>query len=473
MAAIGIGFVVVLTARELPTLPARAFSWWALGLHLLATVALFVSLKPLLAYSLAAPVWQGGLLWVALGSFYALSWLNCLVEPTYWWKLARQNWAWLVGGCLLTSITPFLTTIVNRTWQGSMVDATFRMATSLLSLVFDETVANPETVTMGVPEFQVEVGYLCSGFEGIGLIAIFLGCYLYLRRSDLVFPKALLILPLGMIASWLANGFRIAALVAVGVFISPEVAVGGFHSKAGWISFVVIGLFFVVLVEKFRLFHRPAAVAEGAPVGDLTALPFLAPLIAQLMLTLVFSAFSGDFDLLYPLRALLVIGVVWNYRGVYEAMGMLRTPTFAASGIGLLVYALWIGMVPVGEAADPRLTLTSQVATIWLMARLLGSVIVVPVIEELAFRGYLLRRLQSRFFDQVPVGSLTWLSVVVSSLAFGALHQAWLAGALAGVAYAAATKLRGCLSDAVASHAVTNLCIAVHVVAFERWDLWI
>jgi CAAX prenyl protease-like protein len=67
---------------------------------------------------------------------------------------------------------------------------------------------------------------------------------------------------------------------------------------------------------------------------------------------------------------------------------------------------------------------------------------------------------------------LTWSSVAISSLAFGLLHEQWLAGTLAGAAYAWATTRRGRLSDAVVAHAITNLCLSVQVLGWHQWSLW-
>ena len=65
--------------------------------------------------------------------------------------------------------------------------------------------------------------------------------------------------------------------------------------------------------------------------------------------------------------------------------------------------------------------------------RLIGAVITVPIAEELAFRGFLLRRLAGPDFESVPWRNISWMPLVISSLAFGILHgERWLAGAIAG-----------------------------------------
>jgi len=96
----------------------------------------------------------------------------------------------------------------------------------------------------------------------------------------------------------------------------------------------------------------------------------------------------------------------------------------------------------------------------------------VPIAEELAFRGYLLRRLIAADFDQVTSVRFTWLSFLVSSVLFGALHGRWLAGTVAGMCYALAMYRRGKVADAVIAHAVTNALIAADVLIMGNWGLW-
>jgi CAAX prenyl protease-like protein len=97
---------------------------------------------------------------------------------------------------------------------------------------------------------------------------------------------------------------------------------------------------------------------------------------------------------------------------------------------------------------------------------------VLPVVEELAFRGFLLPWLVAPDFEAVSPRAWTWPAVIVSSLAFGAVHGNLVLGTAAGGAFAAARLARGRLSDAVLAHALANAAVAAAVVAFGRWDLW-
>jgi CAAX prenyl protease-like protein len=95
----------------------------------------------------------------------------------------------------------------------------------------------------------------------------------------------------------------------------------------------------------------------------------------------------------------------------------------------------------------------------------------VPIAEELAFRGYLLRRLVSPDFDKLGP-RFTWLSFLLSSFLFGALHGRWLAGTVAGMFYAWAMYRRGRVGDAIIAHATTNALIAADVLILGSWNHW-
>ena len=99
--------------------------------------------------------------------------------------------------------------------------------------------------------------------------------------------------------------------------------------------------------------------------------------------------------------------------------------------------------------------------------------VTVPLAAELAFRGFLPRRLIQPDFENLPVGIFTWSSFLISSALFGAFHGGlWVAGTIAGMSFALALYRRGALGDAVQAHATTNGLIAVYAFATGRWSVW-
>ena len=323
----------------------------------------------------------------------------------------------------------------------------------------------------------------CSGYEGIGLICAMLGAYLLLFRKDLRFPQALLLLPLGVVIIWSFNVLRIVLLVLVGASGRPDVALGGFHSQAGWLGFNIVGLGLVAISRQFRFFTKAGPSAESPSLDIAVTNPtavYLGPMLAIVATAMITGAMSnGQFDGLYPARVVAAGLAFWGLRKGYS--GLRLSWSWPALGIGILVFALWMVLEPLYATAPEESSQTIPralsgmpkfAAAAWLAFRVIGAVVMVPLAEELAFRGYLVRRLIAADFESVPAGRFTWPSFVVSSLLFGAMHQRWVAGTVAGMLYALAVRHRGCLGDAVLAHAVTNALIAVLVLTTGAWSLW-
>jgi exosortase E/protease (VPEID-CTERM system) len=340
----------------------------------------------------------------------------------------------------------------------------------------------------------VEVAPICSGVEGIGLIAALMGAFLYLERRELVWPRALLLLPLSGLLVWLLNVVRITALIAVGTWGSPAVALGGFHSKAGWILFTVAALGTVLLARRLTVFRRKelrtavgmpaplvaqepsdAASTETDELGAFTA-AYLAPMLAVLGVSMLTGLVPTDgFDGLYPLRVLAAGVALWHFRRRYSSLAVSRP--WLGLGAGILLGAAWIAVAsqPTGAAPHPVAValgaLPSAAAAAWVGMRLFGSVVAVPVVEELAFRGFLMRRLVDRDFYRVRLDRLSWPALLLSSVGYGLLHAQWWQGIAAGLLYGLLVIARGRLTDAIVAHGATNAVLAAYVLVTGDWSL--
>ena len=177
---------------------------------------------------------------------------------------------------------------------------------------------------------------------------------------------------------------------------------------------------------------------------------------------MVAGALTGRFEWLYPLRFFAAAGgVVGVPSQVFEALDW--SVGWLGPAIGAGVFVLWIGLDrlmggPVATAMPAALSASSAAARItWISFRVLAATVTVPIAEELAFRGFLLRRLVSQDFESVPFTRFTWFALLASSVLFGALHGSlWFAGIVAGLLYSFAVIRRGRIGEAVAAHATTN-----------------
>ncbi|MBV9124200.1 MAG: exosortase E/protease, VPEID-CTERM system, partial [Planctomycetes bacterium] len=354
--------------------------------------------------------------------------------------------------------------------------ATARGVYQLLRLKFPTVIYLPEEDLVGVPSFLVEIICPCGGYYGMSLILSFLALYLWLFRHALRFPAALALVPVGVGLMWLLNLGRITTLVILGAWNSPWVNVDGFHSQAGWLAFLGVSLGLVAVAQHSRFLSVPETSSRATPERRAAA-AYVAPLLAIVAVLMLGRIFSTGLDWLYPARVLAAGVLLWLGRKYYTDWHW--TWSWSALALGVGVFLLWLALEPLaaGEPSGPSLgrtlaSLPRSVAGCWLVWRMVGSVLTVPLAEELAFRGYLTRRLIDADFQRVPPDRVTAFACLASSVLFGVVHGRWLAGTLAGLAYAWAYARRGELADAVQAHAVTNALIAAYVLATGSWALW-
>ena len=426
------------------------------------------------------PLWAVVCLWFAAGAATLLSLIPISFGIRRLIKLIRELAAPLAFASVL-GLSAFGAGLVSVSLWDPLSGVTLDAVAFVLDLLVSPIYFEPAELAIGTPDFWVVVAPVCSGYEGIGLIVVFLSAYLVGFHKRFRFPNVLVVIPAAILLMWLLNVMRIVALILVGHFWSSEVAIGGFHSKAGWLVFCGVALGAVWWTQRVAWF---AADSSGArPNITNPAAPFLLPLIAVVVTTLVSGLFVEDFDYLYPARVLVALLALAWYRdeylsGLREHLRGRPLLSWDAVGIGVAVYLVWIALASftgssssVGrpEALD---TMHPPLAFAWVVARTMGSIVTVPIIEELAFRGFFLRRLIGADFRKVPYEQWHWPAALISSLVFAAVHQQWIGGFVAGLAYAYAQKRRGLLSDAIVAHAVSNALISAHVLFGGAWGHW-
>jgi exosortase E/protease (VPEID-CTERM system) len=383
----------------------------------------------------------------------------------------------------------------SRPFWNLTVETTMQLVTWLIAPFAGGPVIHPEPTVIGTEKFTAAISPQCSGWQGIFLIITLFTGYLWWFRSVHRFPQAFLLFPLGILLIFSANVVRIAALILVGIWISPTIAVDGFHSQAGWVAFLVVGLGLIWAAGRIPFFLADADGAPGSagksldaaaprPVGAEGAVfgpsvvACLIPFLALLVTTIVTGLFSAydRIDVLYPIRVFVVGAVLWVLRHEFRWRQASVSPV--AVGLGVVVFAVWMFLAPMN--ADPDVVASRDPAQLgplwgplWLIVRVLGYTMTVPIAEELAFRGFLARRLIDADVERVPPGTFSWISFLGSSLAFGALHQAaWIPGTLAGMAFAAALYHRRRLRDAIVAHTTTNALLSVYVIGTGSWASW-
>jgi exosortase E/protease (VPEID-CTERM system) len=351
---------------------------------------------------------------------------------------------------------------------------TFDMVHRLLLPLLPTLHADPTTMILGTERFSVQIAEVCSGLEGVGLMLAFSGAWLLCFRREYIFPRALVLIPAGLLAIFVLNIFRIAALILIGNAGYADIAVYGFHSQAGWIAFIAVACGLVLLSRRSAWLYRLAGTDAAAVTHNPTAV-YLMPLLAILAAGALSHAMSGDFEYFYPLRVIAGIGLLLRYRKDLVALDWQWS--WRGPALGVLVFLAWmVGahfLLAEHAMPDKLAAMSPPLRGLWVLSRIAGSVLIVPIAEELAYRGYLMRRLIRADFESLPFRSVRWPALGVSAVVFGIAHGAlWLPGIVAGLVYGLILVRRGHLGEAVAAHATTNALVVIGVLAGSQWQLW-
>ncbi|TDE40824.1 exosortase E/protease, VPEID-CTERM system [Antarcticimicrobium sediminis] len=425
-----------------------------------------------------------GFLWLLGGgaALAVLGGLFWLMGPRAWASWLRQGGFTVLAMLVVASLIPDLAEALGFAWAFSALQlSTFYGVAILLTLTGQDVVLGFAPPTIGTGPFQVEVAGSCSGIEGFALIGGFMVIYALLMRGTLRTGRYwLIVLPAALLVSWLFNLLRITVLILIGAHGAPELAVNGFHSFAGWLFFTLLALGVLAVVQGLPALQRTdigtkttgsgnragAATGDGtsAPPSEIWAAARIVPFIVFMFSGLVVNAFWQTPALGFPVQAALMAGVLWLFRAPLLALTWRLDPVALVAG--LLVGIGWIAFAQ-GETAPLAglETLAPGAFLAWAVIRVLGTSLLVPVVEEAFFRGYLLARLDT------GGPAMRLAAILISSLGFALLHGRILEAGLAGGVFALVMLRRGRLADAILAHATANAAVAAAALLTGDWSL--
>ena len=185
---------------------------------------------------------------------------------------------------------------------------------------------------------------------------------------------------------------------------------------------------------------------------------------------------------LYPLKVMVVACLLYRYMREYQELKLKELAKFLTTITvclaGLLVFFLWIhmdwtlGIAEKPRGFNPTLLPGGWVRVVMTMFRVGGAVLVVPLMEELFWRSFLIRKLIDENFLKVPVGSFSWASFLLTVALFGFEHNYILAGMMAGIIYNLILYRTKSIANCVLAHAATNLALALYVLSTGKWQFW-
>jgi CAAX prenyl protease-like protein len=190
---------------------------------------------------------------------------------------------------------------------------------------------------------------------------------------------------------------------------------------------------------------------------------------------------AGDLRWLTVLRPVIVASVLaalWRHYDELHVLPRIDKRHWAlAIGLGFAVFGAWIffdhGWAAIGQPAgfiplanDGSLDVTLAVL------RLAGFALIVPVMEELFWRSYILRRIDVEDFRARDPRAASLAAFALSSALFASEHSLWFAGLLAGAAYNFCFMRSRNLWVSILSHAITNGTLGLWILATHEWKYW-
>ena len=191
---------------------------------------------------------------------------------------------------------------------------------------------------------------------------------------------------------------------------------------------------------------------------------------------------DSTFALLYPLKPLVAAIALALCRRAYTELrwsDLTRgIQTLGSVALGLAVFVLWINMdwtfgaLSQPPGFNPEIFPNPDLRRVMTAIRIGSAVLIVPVMEEIFWRSFILRYVINPDFTKVPLGTFTGISFLVSAVLFGLGHHFIIAGIMAGMAYSWLLYKTKSLTQCVLAHAVTNLALGIYVLNTQQWRFW-
>jgi CAAX prenyl protease-like protein len=225
----------------------------------------------------------------------------------------------------------------------------------------------------------------------------------------------------------------------------------------------------------------------SVPLTKHPAMPYVAPFAAFMVFIALAHWLPVSPGLLYPIRVV-VVGMVLAVFSCH--LVSFRAGNWLGSiGVGIAVFVLWIAPDVLWPAyrshwlldnwlvGSARSSVPQEVKSdlVFLVFRIFGSVLLVPVLEEFFWRGWLMRWLiRPEDFQSVRLGTYTHYSFWITAILFAAEHGSyWDVGLLAGILYNWWMVRTGRLADCIVAHAMTNGMLAAYVLYSGQWQYWL
>jgi len=220
-------------------------------------------------------------------------------------------------------------------------------------------------------------------------------------------------------------------------------------------------------------FLNRAAWARILPFGTYILFIVLGDMLERLGVS------RAELRWLYPVQVGAVLALLVAFWRGYEELhrfALTGKQVLVASVAGIVVLVLWVNLdaawMTIGSAPgfDPRTH--GEIDWLLVAIRIAGAALIVPVMEELFWRSFLMRWVERSDFILLDPARIGFKAFVIPCVLFGFEHTLWLAGIVAGVAYGLLYMRHRKLWSPILAHAITNGLLGVWVLHTGGWQFW-
>ena len=231
---------------------------------------------------------------------------------------------------------------------------------------------------------------------------------------------------------------------------------------------------------------HPATAAQAAPLWKHPALPYVLPFVLYVGLMALDRVASLPMIWAYPIRCAAALAALLAVSA--RAVSFRISAPWTSVALGVAVFLVWIGPDALfgsgyrhhwlfenpltGKAASSTPDGLRHSAA-FIALRVIGCAAIVPPLEELFWRGWLMRWLAGHDFVKVPLGTYVPYAFWMVAILFAAEHGPyWEVGLATGILYNWWMLRTKSLGDVTLAHAVTNALLSGYVLMTGQWQYW-
>jgi CAAX prenyl protease-like protein len=219
--------------------------------------------------------------------------------------------------------------------------------------------------------------------------------------------------------------------------------------------------------------------------GRKATIAYTAPFLAFIVLLAVEHSVGLPAQWFYPFRFIVVLSLIVFVSRPY--LSLRPTYPMASIGVGIAVLLIWIGpdilfgyrhhwlfSNSITGSAVSSIDPAMKRDLPFVLLRVTSSTVLVPILEELFWRGWMMRWLIDTDFLKVPLGRYVPSAFWIVAVLFAAEHGPyWEVGLAAGIIYNWWIIRTRNLADCILAHAVTNGLLWAYVLATDHWEYWL